>query len=112
TQPTILALLPTPATARPSPLPLRDALPIFLVPVAGERAQPVVDDLRVAHTAPDRRRVPAVLVDEDAAAIWRSVTDPKVVYDRLRDRKSTRLNSSHVAMSYAVCCFKKKNFHH
>src|SRR5690625_1412641 len=26
-----------------------------------------------------------------------------------RDRKSTRLNSSHVATSYAVFCFKKKN---
>src|SRR5439155_8784661 len=25
------------------------------------------------------------------------------------DRKSTRLNSSHVATSYAVFCFKKKN---
>src|SRR5690625_5998990 len=27
----------------------------------------------------------------------------------LRDRKSTRLNSSHVAISYTVFCLKKKN---
>src|SRR5439155_9367525 len=27
------------------------------------------------------------------------------------DRKSTRLNSSHVAISYAVFCLKKKNIH-
>src|SRR3989442_3833934 len=27
----------------------------------------------------------------------------------VRDRKSTRLNSSHVRISYAVFCFKKKN---
>src|SRR5690606_17977116 len=27
---------------------------------------------------------------------------------RKRDRKSTRLNSSHVKISYAVCCLKKK----
>src|SRR5690625_6670962 len=27
------------------------------------------------------------------------------------DRKSTRLNSSHVAISYAVFCLKKKNRH-
>src|SRR5690625_6505188 len=27
------------------------------------------------------------------------------------DRKSTRLNSSHVAISYAVFCLKKKNKH-
>src|SRR5690349_22805942 len=28
---------------------------------------------------------------------------------RKRDRKSTRLNSSHVEISYAVFCLKKKN---
>src|SRR5690625_6422264 len=28
---------------------------------------------------------------------------------KLGDRKSTRLNSSHVAISYAVFCLKKKN---
>src|SRR5207249_5618017 len=27
------------------------------------------------------------------------------------DRKSTRLNSSHVSISYAVCCLKKKNWY-
>src|SRR5207253_11072831 len=30
--------------------------------------------------------------------------------ERLRDRKSTRLNSSHVAISYAVFCLKKKRY--
>src|SRR5439155_21065541 len=30
------------------------------------------------------------------------------VGQHLRDRKSTRLNSSHVAISYAVFCLKKK----
>src|SRR5205814_10090693 len=29
----------------------------------------------------------------------------------LRDRKSTRLNSSHLGISYAVFCLKKKNRH-
>src|SRR5256885_12145490 len=29
--------------------------------------------------------------------------------DRGRDRKSTRLNSSHLVISYAVFCLKKKN---
>src|SRR5699024_11742317 len=28
---------------------------------------------------------------------------------KLQDRKSTRLNSSHVSISYAVFCLKKKN---
>src|SRR2546426_2329389 len=35
---------------------------------------------------------------------------------RCRDRKSTRLNSSHLVISYAVFCLKKKknnlNYHH
>src|SRR5256885_16427223 len=29
-----------------------------------------------------------------------------------RDRKSTRLNSSHLVISYAVFCLKKKNTHY
>src|SRR5699024_12543394 len=32
-----------------------------------------------------------------------------VEHDVQKDRKSTRLNSSHVSISYAVFCLKKKN---
>src|SRR5690606_40682654 len=32
----------------------------------------------------------------------------KLIHDAMRDRKSTRLNSSHVKISYAVFCLKKK----
>src|SRR5438132_8382757 len=32
--------------------------------------------------------------------------------DLARDRKSTRLNSSHTVISYAVFCLKKKKTHH
>src|SRR2546421_4128785 len=32
-------------------------------------------------------------------------------HELLRDRKSTRLNSSHDQISYAVFCLKKKNSH-
>src|SRR5690625_6833039 len=31
------------------------------------------------------------------------------IFGENKDRKSTRLNSSHVAISYAVFCLKKKN---
>src|SRR5690625_6182384 len=41
-----------------------------------------------------------------------SADEVREVYDRImeisEDRKSTRLNSSHVAISYAVFCLKKK----
>src|ERR1035441_5213859 len=33
--------------------------------------------------------------------------DPKIHHNNLLDRKSTRLNSSHLGISYAVFCFKK-----
>src|SRR3712207_8998586 len=45
--------------------------------------------------------------------------DPALVADRIpaerahvRDRKSTRLNSSHANISYAVFCLKQKNTSH
>src|SRR5690348_18086443 len=36
------------------------------------------------------------------------VDQPGVLGDRSEDRKSTRLNSSHPSISYAVFCLKKK----
>src|SRR5207302_10986910 len=49
----------------------------------------------------------------DRGRVWRpprgSNIDPdELVQFRLGDRKSTRLNSSHVKISYAVFCLKKK----
>src|SRR3989442_12059401 len=52
--------------------------------------------------------------------VWRQTGDPEAMAKALqwlsrfpaslpgRDRKSTRLNSSHVRISYAVFCLKKK----
>src|SRR5439155_12728630 len=36
------------------------------------------------------------------------IVRPGSAADTMKDRKSTRLNSSHVAISYAVFCLKKK----
>src|SRR3989475_9136695 len=47
--------------------------------------------------ASDVGAIPFVYTD------YRSVKEPKI-----RDRKSTRLNSSHSQISYAVFCLKKK----
>src|SRR5690625_6032226 len=54
----------------------------------------------------------------DRANIWFSAGEgrvgvlqggvPKIASVRYKDRKSTRLNSSHVAISYAVFCLKNK----
>src|SRR5690625_6222024 len=45
----------------------------------------------------------ARVVRPDPGAPWTMTSAP--------DRKSTRLNSSHVAISYAVFCLKKKQEH-
>src|SRR5256885_9235054 len=37
---------------------------------------------------------------------------PRLASRHLEDRKSTRLNSSHLVISYAVFCLKKKNDSH
>src|SRR5260221_3036190 len=42
------------------------------------------------------------------AQIW-AWLDANEPCPNLRDRKSTRLNSSHTVISYAVFCLKKKN---
>src|SRR5690625_6035032 len=61
---------------------------------------------------------PYYVVDADkkkkVAELKRALKDSDALYlatdeDREGDRKSTRLNSSHVAISYAVFCLKKKN---
>src|SRR5690554_7582749 len=75
-------------------LSLHDALPILAACPAGPRpsgpVRPARPALRPGCPQPDlHRRWPR--------ASW-------------SDRKSTRLNSSHVRISYAVFCLKKKNF--
>src|SRR5690606_42128916 len=45
-----------------------------------------------------------VVLDRERDAVADVLPDPR----ELRDRKSTRLNSSHVKISYAVFCLKKK----
>src|SRR2546426_7108228 len=39
-------------------------------------------------------------------------TEPLEVFFDVQDRKSTRLNSSHLVISYAVFCLKKKTHNH
>src|SRR5690625_6943330 len=87
-------------------LSLHDALPISAVPVRLRafdaeharltlaRALPLQVGDRIVLRAPGSRNVFAGLLVLD-----------------VEDRKSTRLNSSHVAISYAVCCLKKQRAH-
>src|SRR5437870_10179455 len=83
-------------------------------------------DHRHLHSFPTRRS--SDLFSIDAAGAWsytadsahnefeagQTYTDTFTVSsaDGTQDRKSTRLNSSHVAISYAVFCLKKKKKKH
>src|SRR6266480_7105495 len=49
---------------------------------------------------------PAIADTPDATARSRGAASH---HRGIRDRKSTRLNSSHMSISYAVFCLKKKN---
>src|SRR5690349_22814191 len=54
---------------------------------------------------PDRR---GAGVRGDLLGVHHAADQPLRAADRPGDRKSTRLNSSHVEISYAVFCLKKK----
>src|SRR5439155_21472829 len=81
-------------------LSLHDALPIWLLLLLGRAAQvQLLQGRRWAEEARARRTERIVLPARRGALLDRHGG---------RDRKSTRLNSSHVAISYAVFCLKKK----
>src|SRR3712207_7811268 len=89
------------ATTEIYTLSLHDALPIYAA------ITPAVRRLRALRRIPlapgESRRVSFTLTGDDlryVAQDGRRVLEP--------DRKSTRLNSSHANISYAVFCLKKK----
>src|SRR3712207_9336069 len=101
-----MALLPTvllfffndTATTEIYTLSLHDALPIFQ-PVGRGRAR---------RRASDRARAPARVSRRVRGGRDRRGTAARHARGAARDRKSTRLNSSHANISYAVFCLKKK----
>src|SRR5688572_31253813 len=62
---------------------------------------------RSTSTTSPRRRSSPTAPSSPPPSTARSATRPTP-----RDRKSTRLNSSHSQISYAVFCLKKKNYIH
>src|SRR5437867_5698568 len=70
--------------------PLHDALPIFLAARKGKDAVDMAD------------------LDEAVDRVIGGLERKSRVLSEKEDRKSTRLNSSHRTISYAVFCLKKK----
>src|SRR5690554_7203868 len=72
--------------------------------------QPFVENA-IIHAFPPSIFLPEIelKVEKTAKGIQITLTDNGVGYQpKTSDRKSTRLNSSHVRISYAVFCLKKK----
>src|SRR5690242_20985297 len=94
-------------TRERSTLSLHDALPIFArlpVRLQEEHAEHVHE-----READQQVRRPAVdVADQPSEAHLRHDELHALIRFR-RDRKCTRLNSSHMSISYAVFCLKKKN---
>src|SRR5690606_41339567 len=92
--PTLLSLFfHGPPTTAIHTLSLHDALPIYAALLPPGRMP------QGRHRARRHGQRTAALPDPDARGLQRALR---------QDRKSTRLNSSHVKISYAVFCLKKK----
>src|SRR5690606_41006846 len=90
-------------TAEIHTLSLHDALPI-----SSRQERPAVAICWRYSASPSRslyQRLVAIPTSDTAAT---TPTAASVASAGRRDRKSTRLNSSHVKISYAVFCLKKK----
>src|SRR5438045_6935246 len=81
-------------------LSLHDALPISPGLVGSNEAEAILDAEWATAAAPN------------AAIEMATCADTATTFGGLIDRKSTRLNSSHLGISYAVFCLKKKNQQH
>src|SRR5207244_11449962 len=101
--------LVTPATTSMYTLSLHDALPIYAVQTGSELHgdREVWIGTRVGHAILAARRLAALGRHPDEGR--HGLRGPRDVHRGLEDRKSTRLNSSHQIISYAVFCLKKKN---
>src|SRR5207253_9563365 len=103
-------LLTDPAPTQTYPLSLHDALPIShdLLDASGDGDERVeIDPGLGAHRVQGVDEVLAADVPRRARREGASAQAADGGIE-VRDRKSTRLNSSHVAISYAVFCLKKK----
>src|SRR5699024_12507714 len=101
----------TPALSHIYPLSLHDALPISSLAVrfvldwnyAAKENLFLEDELFEIPQYVRNGRDPVQIISSGPDSQIKTIHD-----NYLRDRKSTRLNSSHVSISYAVFCLKKK----
>src|SRR5690606_39754669 len=97
-----------PASTVDSTLSLHDALPIFRRPSAMTQMNADNTARQVVITHPDMGIYLGNFIGLGFWSLLDSVGQNAAPTFDSEDRKSTRLNSSHVKISYAVFCLKKK----
>src|SRR5699024_11698303 len=101
-----------PSSSVSYPLSLHDALPIcamgtgFAIGKPGEPVEYIVTNGHVVEYGYMGPKVYAEQVSSAGVQVYFSAAENDYVTAEV-DRKSTRLNSSHVSISYAVFCLKK-----
>src|SRR2546426_2955306 len=93
------------ATTEIYTLSLHDALPIFIV-IIGPRSSARVFAIRDPDPRPRFTFQACSDAADESSSRRRAGTSHQLTFPS--DRKSTRLNSSHLVISYAVFCLKKK----
>src|SRR5947208_4666817 len=99
------------------PLPLSLSLMILRPPRSTLFPYTTLFRSKIEHVAATKQRLGAVRVEDGARIDLRRYAEGDARRevrldqpgDHVKDRKSTRLNSSHQIISYAVFCLKKKN---
>src|SRR5207245_11224426 len=104
---TLFFFFQTPATTDIFILSLHDALPIFTKFAGQGVVRPIYFTILFTHTFLAAVIVPFVIVTVRRAKRGDFQRHKRIARWTL-DRKSTRLNSSHGSISYAVFCLKKK----
>src|SRR5439155_27023852 len=99
----------TPSTSDTYTLSLHDALPILSMKDCLDSIEKVLlGPERKSHILSAEEKRVTAYHEGGHALVGHSIPEADPIHKVSIDRKSTRLNSSHVAISYAVFCLKKK----
>src|SRR5205814_9518928 len=90
------------------PLSLHDALPIYAITLRLAARRPFGYETRDLYLRATARILSELNSASSAVRVRKSIVLRSVFDLPEIDRKSTRLNSSHLGISYAVFCLKKK----
>src|SRR2546430_17199154 len=100
-------------TASPSTFVFRDAA-VFVYFFFNDTATTEIYTLSLHDALPDLNGAPGARTQvhsDSRAFVELDVQGAQMRIGDIRDRKSTRLNSSHSHISYAVFCLNKKTYH-